>query len=352
MKTKLIPACLLCVAALVQGATYYGAETFTNEAYRFGRFEARMWMAAGSGTVSSMFLYYNNSYLGSPEPWREIDIEILGKNPSSFQSNLITGNLAKKTTSEQVHAVTPATNAAYHDYAIEWTPDYIAWFVDGIEMRRSTGQQVTDLQDQDQNLRFNLWASTSASWVGAWSDTILPIQQYISWVRVSSYTPGTGPNGSNFTQLWQDDFDSFDDSRWGTGNWTFSGNRVTFDPGNVTATSGAMVLSMSKDAPANFTGTVPFDNGITAIHKVTSPMLNFQMNIVGENLVLQLPASFREDVSIQVQDIAGRQFTVAPTMQATSSLTRQVNLSKLPKGVLLASVWSKGQLVGQCKIVH
>ena len=81
---------LLAVAA-VSAKDYSGAELYTSETWMYGKFEARMKMAAVSGSVSSMFLYHNDSYLGGSEPWVEVDIEILGKTPNSFQSNIITG---------------------------------------------------------------------------------------------------------------------------------------------------------------------------------------------------------------------------------------------------------------------
>ena len=62
--------------------SFYGAELTGLDQFKYGRFEARMKMAALSGTVSSMFVYYDNSWLKEDEPWNEIDIEWLGKDYS------------------------------------------------------------------------------------------------------------------------------------------------------------------------------------------------------------------------------------------------------------------------------
>ena len=70
--------------------SFYGAELTGLDQFKYGRFEARMKMAAISGSVSSMFLYYDNSWEKGVEPWNEIDIEVLGKAPNSWQSNIIT----------------------------------------------------------------------------------------------------------------------------------------------------------------------------------------------------------------------------------------------------------------------
>jgi len=249
---------------------YAGAELYTKESYMYGRVEARMYMAAGSSLVSSMFLYYDFSYKGKGEPWVEIDMEVLGKSPSSFQSNIISGTLEKKITSEKIHALAVATNAVYHTFAFEWTPTYVAWFVDSVEVRRAE-TNVSDPKGQvaaltkAQSLRFNLWSSEDPDWVGAFDEAILPVNQYINWVKVYSYTPGAGSNGSDFSLLWTDDFDTFDDNRWGTGNWTFEKNRVDFTPDNINVQNGTLIISLTKAAQTGFSGTVPVDDGPSAI---------------------------------------------------------------------------------------
>ena len=264
--TALILTGLLNIASAAKD--WSGAELFSTGTFQFGRFEARMLMASGNGLVSSMFTYYNESYVLKEEPWREIDIEVLGKNPGSFQSNLITRKpiaTAKKVTSEQHHTMPPATNEAYHTYAIEWTPDSICWYIDDVQVRKSTTQQTTDMQDKPHSLRFNLWAAKDTNWVGKFDESILPVNQFISWVKVYDYTPGAGPNGSNFTLSWTDDFDTFDDTRWGAGNWTFAENLVDLVPENLTVKDGALVLSLTKSDATGFSGTVPKDDGSTAI---------------------------------------------------------------------------------------
>ncbi len=259
---------VLAIAAVATMAKdYSGAELYTNDTWMYGKFEARMQMAAGSGTVSSMFLYYNDSYIGPPEPWVEIDIEILGKNPNSFQSNIITGcgpTDETKIKSEKHHPINPASNASFHTYGIEWTPDYVAWTLDGQVVRKTIkGQndknQVEDLGKRRQDLRFNLWSHEDAGWVGAWNDNILPVYQFINWVKTYKYTPGEGPNGSDFTLDWKDNFETFDRSRWNLGDWTFDGNRVDISPNNVYAKDGMVIIALTRKGQEYFSGQVPQD---------------------------------------------------------------------------------------------
>lgn len=281
MNIKSTLAILGMAAAAVCAKDYSGAELYTSETWMYGKFEARMQMAVGSGTVSSMFLYHNDSYLGCDEPWVEVDIEVLGKNPNEFQSNIITGNgpadgcADKKSYSEQLHPMSPAVDKAYHTYGIEWTPDYVSWIIDGEVVRKTNKgelnkdgrDQVADLSLKEQGLRFNLWASEEPAWVGPWDDAILPVHQYINWVKAYKYTPGAGENGTDFTLDWEDDFDTEDAYRWAYGNWTFDGNRVDLSIFNAEVTQGAMVLSLTKSGEEGFTGTVPADSDAPAAIK-------------------------------------------------------------------------------------
>ena len=237
---------------------YTGGELYTLQEVQYGKFEARMMMAAASGTVSSMFLYQNGSDIADGRPWVEVDIEILGKNPGSFQSNIITGKAGAQKTSEKLHALSPAADQAFHTYAIEWTPNYVRWTIDGKEVRKTEGGQVSNLTGT-QGLRFNLWSSESAEWVGAFDESKLPLFQFINWVKVYRYTPGQGEGGSDFTLDWTDDFDTFDGSRWGKGDWTFDGNRVDLTEKNIYCQDGMMILALTRKGQESFNGAVPID---------------------------------------------------------------------------------------------
>jgi beta-glucanase (GH16 family) len=253
------------MAASVNAKDFSGAELYTLDEMTYGKFEARMKMAAASGTVSSMFLYQNGSEQSSAERWVEVDIEVLGKNPGSFQSNIITGKAGAQKTSEKHHTVSPAADQGFHTYGIEWTPNYVRWTVDGNEVRK-TEKGVNDPKDQvanligTQGLRFNIWSSESADWVGQFDESKLPLFQFINWVKVYKYTPGQGEGGSDFTLDWVDDFDTFDSGRWGKGNWTFDGNRVDLTPNNIYSKDGMLILALTRKGQESFNGQVPQDD--------------------------------------------------------------------------------------------
>lgn len=325
---------------------YYGGELFTIEPMKYGKFEARMRMVAGSGIVSSMFTYYNDSYLGSPEPWREVDIEVLGKNPLSFQSNVITGSASSRITSEDHHDVPGGADASYHTYGLEWTPDYLAWFLDGVEVRRDSGQQVTDLQDKEQNLRFNLWIANIVSWVGAFDPAVLPKHQFINWVQFSEYTPGAGTDGSDFTLAWRDDFDSFDSNRWGKGNWTFAENMATFLPENIGVKEGTLVIALTTADAFGIDVEVPADDGSTSA--IPLPKNDRTASVYWSAATRSLSfetAGMKEPIVAELLDVSGRRLAMFSSVNRNGQgESLSWNIGEFAAGVKIVKIYDgKGQ---------
>lgn len=234
----------------------YGCELTGLEQFKYGRFEARMKMAAVSGSVSSMFLNYDNSYIKKQEPWNEIDIEILGKSATSWQSNLITrepdtdGKVHQNISSEKIHDLAFDATADFHLYGIVWTPEYIAWEIDSVEVRRDVVGQETNLahdqvafMTETQTLRFNLWVSNSPGWTGKFTGEGLPVEQQIDYVRVYSYDEAT----KGFTFSWQDDFEgnTLDGNRWSRGNWEME--KVMYRPQNVKVRDGHVSIILDYE---------------------------------------------------------------------------------------------------------
>lgn len=307
MKSLLLSLLVLFVISPnVFGKQYKGAEIYSNESWKYGRMEMRMKMAKGSGILSTFFTYKNGSEV-SGAFWEEIDIEVFGKeNAEKIQTNIITGN--PKTYSEKVHSPGYSMGDDFHTYVVEWTPNYVAWFIDGVEIWRTTGGQVYSLTNP-QSFRFNIWASSSPEWVGPFSDNVLPAYQFVNWITYSSYTPGAGANGSDFTFQWKDDFDSFNTSRWSKANWTFDGNLVDFAPENVVVKDGMLVLAITRENQTGFNGTVPTDNGIpTGLWDISSAenTVTAFPNPFNDSFTITLGSGNQEKISIEVMDLKGR----------------------------------------------
>ncbi|HEX7764546.1 MAG TPA: family 16 glycosylhydrolase, partial [Cellvibrio sp.] len=213
----LLATTTVMVANLASAKAYKGAEIYSNESYLYGRYEIRMKAAKGSAVLSTFFTYKNGSEVGNTF-WEEIDIEVFGKNNATeWQSNIILGSSRPTIQTEQTHAAGVSLADDYHTYVVEWTPDYVAWFLDGVEVRRIIGTSTVTSLTNAQSLRFNLWASDSVEWVGTWDDSILPVYQFINYIDYKAYNPVT----KAFEGGWRDDFDQFDTNRWGKANWSF-----------------------------------------------------------------------------------------------------------------------------------
>lgn len=232
---------------------YWGAELSGREQFTYGRFEARMKMVSIPGSVSSMFLYYDPSYLLGEEPWNEIDIEVLGTNPGVWQSNLITrlpdeGKKNPKITSEYKTGFGFNSTEDFHLFAFVWTPEYISWEIDSVEVRRDVigmAKGQVEFMTKEQTLRFNLWASKSAGWTGKYTGAELadgPVAQWIDYVRVYSYDPET----KTFAESWTDNFDgdALDRTRWSRGNWEMENVMLSVD--NVVVEDGYCKLLMTR----------------------------------------------------------------------------------------------------------
>ena len=240
---KIVSTCiaLLFLTTIFAQKPFDGAEVYSKNKVLYGKFEMRMKMIKGGGMLST---FYTIEHFpdGSDPHWSEIDIEVLGKNNAQIMStnlfiNDSNGNLLH-TEKQIVKDFSLADD--FHVYAIEWTPTYIAWFIDGNEVRRKTGSFVTHM-NVPQAYRFNAWISNSIPWVGAIDKTAMPAKQSVDWLEYSSYNVAT----EKFTKEWRDDFNNFDSSRWSKAQWTFGGNQVDFVPQNVTIEDGNLVLAIT-----------------------------------------------------------------------------------------------------------
>ncbi|MEO0512451.1 MAG: family 16 glycosylhydrolase [Planctomycetota bacterium] len=235
---RTVLAVVLAVASGVhaQDKPLRGAEVWSRESVLHGRFEMRLRSIRASGTLATFFLYKNECYLPGVD-WEEIDIEVFGKDDGFFwQSNIITGE--PRENDELVHEAESSFADGFHVFAIEWTPESVAWFVDGEEIRRATGENVGRLVSE-QSMRFNLWASSIEEWTGPVEAGRLPVYQYVDWFKYSRYEDG------RFVHEWTDDFERFDESRWQKADWSFDINLAQFTPENVLVRDGMLILALT-----------------------------------------------------------------------------------------------------------
>lgn len=254
MKTSAwLSAVLLSVlTSSVAQAAVSSSELYTSKSYTYGRVDARIRFAAGDGVVSSFFLWKDGSEV-KPTFWNELDFEKIGAD-CRLQTNALFGYpLGDHGRNE---GATGNYCDRFHTYRYEWTPEYIAWFVDGAEIRRETGATAAAYAENAQagmQIRFNIWPG-DASFGGNFDPKILPVHEFVDWVEYSSYADGT------FTSAWREDFTANTlPTGWLLGSWGSPKNLSTHSPQNVTFVDGHAVLSLTADDALGFKGTIPAD---------------------------------------------------------------------------------------------
>lgn len=228
------------------------AELYLTQPYLYGRYEARMRFASGSGVVGAFFLWKDGSDAVGAF-WNELDFEDLGID-CHLQTNALYG--APAVGHEQTKAVAGNLCNSYHDYRIEWTPTYVAWVVDEVEIRRDTGATALAFSQNATaglTFHFNIWPG-DASFGGIFNPAILPVREYISWVQYSSYVNGA------FVPQWREEFDgSSFPLGWAAGTWASPKNLSTHSPQNITFVNGIGVLSMTTDTATGSAVVPPVD---------------------------------------------------------------------------------------------
>ena len=294
---------ILMGISMLTAKPYRGGELRTINTYRYGRYEVRMKSALGSGVVSSFFTYrdYWADGYTSTQYWNEIDLEWLGNHDDKVQTNLIIQNGWDL---PDLINLDFNPHEDFHTYAIEWTPDYVAFFVDE-QMIRWVDNFYADSLYHYQKIMMNIWQPTWVDWVGEFDEDILPVYAYYDWVKYYAYVQGTGNAGTdnNFIMLWEDDFDDWDTDRWQKATHTFDNNNVDFIEENVVFYDGYMILCMTTP---NNTGYEPegpeytlqnpgfesnFDNwsvwpeNLTNYSVATEPVLhgNHSLKLFGQN---------------------------------------------------------------------
>ncbi|RKP24611.1 concanavalin A-like lectin/glucanase domain-containing protein, partial [Syncephalis pseudoplumigaleata] len=144
---------------------------------QYGKMTARIKTGVLSPGVVSSFITM------SPEG-DEIDFEWVGKDRKQVQSNYYYNGILDYTKGG-MHALDFDTTADFHEYSIDWQPDYISWYVDGKLIRsvqRSTTRQnngTYNFPTKLSRVQFGLWdggqgAQGTAEWAGTPTDWSKP----------------------------------------------------------------------------------------------------------------------------------------------------------------------------------
>jgi len=235
---KCIALAALAGAAL---ANFQSGEIKTYETFTYGKFVVNMSAPPKQGTNTAFFLYWTGPGWSWAE-WNEIDVEIVpsvAENP--FSTNLIYGDgNAQLQTQEYNYS---NTEDEFHEYTVEWTPDYISWHFDGKLVRSiDSSDEGVRLMTKAQNIMMNFWTPTWSPWGDNLDASDMPYYARYDYVEVWDYNADT----KDFEFNWREDFNGpLDESRWlVSNNWGFGGNSTTFMSSQVYTEDGNLVLKM------------------------------------------------------------------------------------------------------------
>lgn len=151
-----------------------------NSARRFefthGYAEARVRIPRGRGLWPAFWLLSTGS-----GPTGEIDVlEVLGQDPGrNYMTLHLESGPSKSETGESW--VGPDLSAGYHTYGVDWEPDHIIWYVDGVERFRSKD----NVPARPMCLIANLAVGGPTSWPGSPDgQTAFPATMTVDYIRV------------------------------------------------------------------------------------------------------------------------------------------------------------------------
>lgn len=165
---------LLTLSLTQNGEKFVGAEFRTQQKYSYGFYSVKMKAAGCPGVISSFFTYTN-------WPWDEIDIEFLGDDTTKVQFNYYTSGVGHH---EYVYHLGFDASEDFHEYAFDWQPDSITWYVDGRPVYRATD----NIPSHAGNIMMNLWnvADSNADWAGKFDPYYLPVYAEYKWIGYQS----------------------------------------------------------------------------------------------------------------------------------------------------------------------
>lgn len=160
--------------------SFTGGEISSSEPVQYGRFEMRMRPSDEDGVISSIFTYTGPSEGNDHD---EIDIEFLGDDTTKAQIGVFRDGEHEY---EMIDLGFDASQG-FNDYAFEWAPDSIKWYVNGDFVHEFNASDGYDIPSTPQRLFSNLWAVQPEfqDWAGLKDPTVAASMEIAGF----SYTP-------------------------------------------------------------------------------------------------------------------------------------------------------------------
>lgn len=179
-----------------QGSQYTSARLLTKGRFsqRYGRFEARVQLPRGQGLWPAFWLLGADVDAVGWPACGEIDVmEYRGQDPTRVTGSLhgpgYSGGGA--ITGSQALAGGAGFDADFHVFGLEWSPDWIAWTLDGAVWQVVTPSSLPAGARWafDHPFFILLNVAVGGNYVGAADPSVLPAQTLVDWVRVYEEDP-------------------------------------------------------------------------------------------------------------------------------------------------------------------
>jgi beta-glucanase (GH16 family) len=160
--------------------------------WTYGRFEIRARLPNTQGIWPAFWLLPSQARYGSGAAGGEIDImELVGSEPGRSYATLHFGNPAARSTGYYDLPAGTAFSDDFHVFALEWEPDEIRWYVDGVLFHSTTEWFTTGRKDAppsapfDQDFYLLINVAVGGHWPGSPDETsVFPQMLYVDYVRV------------------------------------------------------------------------------------------------------------------------------------------------------------------------
>jgi beta-glucanase (GH16 family) len=160
--------------------------------WTYGRFEIRARLPTTQGIWPAFWLLPSRGRYGSGAAGGEIDImELIGSEPGRSYATLHFGNPAARSTGYYDLPAGEIYSDDFHTFALEWEPEEIRWYVDGILYHSETEWFTTARKDAqhpapfDQDFHLLVNVAVGGHWPGSPDETSrFPQMLYVDYVRV------------------------------------------------------------------------------------------------------------------------------------------------------------------------
>jgi len=165
--------------------------------FTYGRFEASVKLPYGDGLWPAFWMLSTNEPYGGWPQSGEIDImEFTASNPTNIYGTIHYGDPYPNNQYQgnDFDIFEGAFPDAFHEFAIEWEPNEIRWYIDGILYSTKTSADVSPYAwPFDQDFHFLLNVAVGGNLGGPVNNGMLPATMEVDYVRVyNGFRPSLG----------------------------------------------------------------------------------------------------------------------------------------------------------------